>query len=476
MRIFWTVLVYGLLQAGPAPCLENPAQKYLKFVESPDYTESSCLGTLGDLDLDLQKIHWDQLTTAALEEVQGTAAPRLQESWQLRQALHRKLAANGKACALKTREVFHKLRDDEDYLEDLMHPNLEALDPKSLDFQSQPVPIFDRASYPSCFVRPDLEQKKFEFHSGDIMLARGVSFVSAIITQVSTNHSHFSHVVTVHTGENGEGSSTVDSYIGSGVGEFALPFALKNENSRLLVLRPKDPEVAAAAAKVALTAAEKKLPYDYQMNYEDQTAMSCVEVPVFAFATASKNQWKLPSYPAAVAIHNPEFLERMGLRSGEIKTPDDLEIDPHFELVLDWKDLRLLRDSRYKDAVLSEMMRWISDLDYHFHDNLKSFLAMYLVKPVRSTFLWLWFQKLTDAPKIDKELPRATFGLMVLIDQLGERLLQEVRTQDEAYRRLHHRPMTNAQLRESLEAYRVRDLKIFQAKGSSEIHSLLRKE
>lgn len=481
MRLFWIGIVYGLFLAAEVKAVSTPVQPYLARVQKP-LSSLSCEKILDDLQADLSRWNWSNLSAVEISDFRKNARLLMQDSWLLRKAIHERLGLMTKPCVLKARVVFHGLRDYEDYLSELLYWDLPLTDPKSLDFQKQPVPIFNRDAYFPYFeavpnangTNGEKAKTKFDFHSGDLMLARGVSFVSAIITQVSDNRSHYSHVVTVRKDpQTGEGE-TVESYIGSGVEKFDLLFALKNENARLLVLRPKDEELAKAAAEVAVQSAEQKLPYDYAMDYEDAKAMSCVEVPVYAFRKASGGALNLPTYPAAVTIENPEFLSRMGLKSGLIRTPDDLETDPNFEMVLDWKDTRLIRDSRQKDAVLAEMVRWISELKYNFHDDMKSRIAMYGVHPLRKTFLWPLVQKVAKAPNIDKEVPRATFGIMVLVDELGEILLKEVRAREESYRHENKRPMTVQELRRSLEEYRLRDLEKFRQGEHSEIHALLR--
>jgi len=307
------------------------------------------------------------------------------------------------------------------------------------------------------------------------MLARGVSFVSAIISQISDNKSHYSHVVFTNVDAKTQVPSTVEAYVGSGSKEYDIDFALKNENARLLVLRPKSRELGEKATEFAMKSAKSRVPYDYQMNFKDYSVMSCVEVAVYSYDKGSNGVEKIPAYPAQLNIKNDKFLSNMALKRGGLITPDDLESDPRFDLVLDWKDYRLVRDSRHKDAILSEMMRWLGDLNYNFHDGPKSLIAKHLVQPSRRTPLWPLVQKLTGAPNIDKEIPKKTLGVMTVLNDVGNTLLVELRKMDGAYIARHKRPMTNYQLREALERFRRVDLEDYNrfAKKSL-IHRFLR--
>ncbi len=475
-------LVFGLLVVsfGCASTLRKPSSvdsgviredmnQFLAEVTSPNYDRNTCSGTLASLQQNLRNIDWNAYTNADLK---AHAMDTINSFWQLRLSIHRKLPDVKRDCVILARDVFHKLRDGEDYLGDFAY-SVKQENPAKLDFQKQPVPIYDRKAYPPYFVRPDLDDPQFKFQAGDLMLARGVSFISAIISQISDNRSHFSHVVFVDVNAKTQKVGTVESYVGVGVAHYDIDFALKNENARLLVLRPKDATMGQKATDFANKAARDKISYDYSMNFADYSKMSCVELAIYAYDKASLGQVKVPMNPANLTLDNPDFLNKMNLKKGHIITPDDLETDPNFDLVLDWKDYRLLRDSRHKDAILSELMRWMSDLHYNFHDTLKSTAAKYLVQPSRKTPLWPLVRLVTGAPNIDKEIPAKTLGVMTVLNSVAEDLLEEIRKQDEVYFQKHQRPMTNAQLRETLERIRQEDARKYAAGEKSLIHRAL---
>jgi hypothetical protein len=434
--------------------IQEDMKRALGAITSPSYDKNTCAVVLQELQQNLRNIDWNAYTN---EDLKSHAIDTMNLSWQLRLEIHRKLADIEKDCTLMARDIFHLLRDSEDYLGDFAY-SVQSLHPTDLDFQKQAVPIYDRKAYPPYFVRPDIDDSRFKFRSGDLMLARGVSFTSAIISQISDNRSHFSHVVFVDVNKKTNVPGTVESYVGSGTKLYDINYALKNENARLLVLRPKDALLGQKAAIFANNAADLKLPYDYSMNFTEYSALSCVELAIYSYDKGSRGAVRLPSYPAQLNLVNRDFLDKMGLKQGLLITPDDLETDPNFELILDWKDYRLVRDSRYKDAILSEMMRWMNDLKYNFHDTPKSVIVKHVIQPSRRTPLWPLMQKITGAPDIDKEIPKRTLGVMTVLNQVGDILLEKIRKEDETYILSHHRPMTNPQLRETLEKIRRSDL------------------
>lgn len=377
------------------------------------------------------------------------------------------------ACVVKTRDLFHKIRDQEDYFAEFTY-NVKALGPADLDFFSQPVPIYDRKFYPPYLVRSDLDDPKFNFQSGDLMLARGISFFSVIISQVSDSKSAFSHVVFVNKDAKANKVNTVESYIGAGVNRYDIDYALRNENARLLVLRLKDSALGTAAAVYAMGYAKQRLGYDYVMNYADYSKMSCVEVARAAYDRASSSKLLLPSVPANLNFKNQDFLNKMGLKNGKLITPDDLEVDSRFELVLDWRDYRLIRDSRHKDAVLSEFMRWMNDLGYNFHDTAKSVIAKDILLPARSTKLWPLIRKVTGVPDIDPLLPKKTLGIMTVMNQVATSVLEQLEKADSAYIAKYGRPMDNTQLREAVNLIRTNDLLVYKLGIRTHIHGAFR--
>lgn len=433
-------------------------------------SSSSCSSQLKNVLEDLGKKPWDSFTN---EELKAAAPTLMRQFWQLRLSIHKNLHLLSPECNLLAREIFHQLRDGDDYLSEFAY-DLPVLDPEDLDFQSQPIPIKNPQAYPPFYLASGNPQNEFEFKSGDLFIARGISFFSAIISQVSNNKAHFSHNFVVHVDDHTQEIRTIESYVGVGVQSYDLDFALKNENVRLMILRPKDPVLGAKAGAAALHAANLRLPYDYKMDFEDDQQMSCVEVPTYSYKKASDGTVKLPMYPAQLQLNNPDFLSALGLKKGPLITPDDLETDPRFDLVLDWKDARLIRDSRQKDAILSEIIRWLGDLQYQFHDTPKSLFTKYILLPLRQTFLWPLIEKFPGVPKIDKHIPAKTLATMTVLDQVGHILLKELKEQDEAHKKRLGRPMTNPQLRAWLEKIRSEDLEKYNLGKSSLFHKMLR--
>jgi hypothetical protein len=458
----------------PSSLASSDVQSFLKThthsVKSASFNSTTCKATLQDFDRGL-KIDWSDYPTADLIlNSQNT----MKLFWEARLALHQRLADMNEDCNLQTRTLFRKMRTHEDYLSEFAF-KLPQQDPANLKFQDQPVPIYDRAAYPSYFVRSDLDDPKFKFQSGDLMLARGVSFISAVISQVTSNRSHFSHVVFTHEDPKTKELGTIESYVGNGVGSYKMDFALKNENARLLVLRPKDSALGVQADAKASGFAATKIPYDYTMDFVDSKAMSCLEVAMQAYGQASGGTVNTPMYPATLTLDNAKFLSQMGLKPGLQPTPDDMETDPRFDLVLDWRDYRLIRDSRHKDAVLAGLMHWLGDLHYNFQGNFKSWFAKHIVQPSRQhRALWPLVRKLPGVPNIDKQIPAKTLGVMSQLNGVAEIVLEKLRYADVKFIAATGRPMTNEQLADAIEEIRRQDLEAYESRQPKSFHNVMR--
>jgi hypothetical protein len=425
------------------------------------------------LDALIEAIKKNNVAETSNETLAAEGSSILRTSWDLRLKLHAVLPHIDKSCTLKIRDVFHQIRDTEDYVGEILYKK-NPRDPRHVDFQKEAIPIYDRAAYPPFLVKGGLDLPQFEFKSGDVILARGISFFSAIITKLSNNRSHFSHSFVLDVNPETGKIRSVESYVGENVQSYDINHALRNENVRLMVLRPRDPALGAVAANFAMELAQRKVRYDYKMDFEDDSEMSCVEVPVYSYKKASNGQMHIPLYPAQVEHRNEKFLKSLGVKKGSFITPDDLETDPRFELVLDWSDPNLIRDSRYKDAVLAEVVRWSDQLGYQFHESFKTFLATRVLLPLRNTFLAPALAWIPFIPKVDAHIPPETLSAMTALDEVSQKLLDVIKSQDLEFFQQNNRPLTNQQLRENLEKIRSDDLSKHQNKKKSLFHSIFR--
>ena len=179
----------------------------------------------------------------------------------------------------------------------------------------------------------------------------------------------------------------------------------------------------------------------------------------------------LPAFPSYNSRNHVSIMESMGLKKGEMMMPADMESDPRFDVVYDWTDFRFVRDSWRKDAILSEIFRWMDDLNYQFKTHLfdvprNAFLLVRYVPGLS----WV-FNKIKE---IDSDLPNSAILAKLNIQTVGEILMQKLKNSDEAHFQKTGLWMSQKQLRNSLEKIRLQDLaKHLDPKQSSTFHDYL---
>ncbi len=452
------------------------SEEIIETVEAPDFDSKACKSYLRDLEISLDHLDLQNLSA---QELKNQAHKIADNSWRARAILHSRLNEFDKECVFQIQSNFRQFRFIEDYLLELAL-DVKPLGPADIKFQEQPVPMLDPMN--EYITRLTKNGEGLNFEDGDILVTRGVSFLSSMIARLGTRATQFSHIVMVHKDEKTGELKTIESYVGVGVAFYDFKYALKNENARILWLRSKDRQLGQRASKkmTALVKSHlernKPIKYDYELNFNDATTMSCAEVSQVAFEMASGGSFRIPYYPNEISGAE-SLVSRLKLTAGPTYEPGDMEIDPRFELMGEFQDLRLTRDSRIKDAIMSEMFRWMNEYEYQLVDTMKSKLAGGLIWKARRTFLWPLVKKGLKLDDFSKEIPANMLSTVTLINQIGEVLVKELKTQDAAFEKKHGIPMTAYDMARALEHYRQNDLRLYKNKKSRKsalIHNMLR--
>lgn len=211
--------------------------------------------------------------------------------------------------------------------------------------------------------------------SGDVLLSRGGAPTSALIARGSDFPGNFSHVALVHvapgsTDDETDTSrfSTIEAHIEVGVVVAGLDAYERDAKRRVLLLRPRTDLVvpsetsdglpygrAHAAAEHALArATAEHVSYDFAMDYRDPTQMFCSEVASEAYASQGIELWR--GLTTMSAPSTARWLAAFGVRSFETHGPSDLEYDPSFVVVAEWRDPEELFSSHVDDAVIDAML------------------------------------------------------------------------------------------------------------------------
>ena len=453
---FWPKSFRGPASEGSIDLLEK-SQTIIDRVATRDISPQTCARDLDGLINDYDKA----IGALNFEVVKNQGQEILDQSFDARMALHSMLDVLSNECKAKVKDLYLKMRMVEDYVGVHHYPDTQ-ISADSIKYQEGPVPVYDADKYRPYHVGAGIDPKaKFEFKNGDIMITKGISFVSSTISELAAPKSLFSHIVFVHVDEKTKEVTTIESYVGKGVSIFPIEEALKNENARILVLRAKDQELASKAANYMydrvqkLKEQKKFIPYDYELNFADNSKMSCEEVAYDAFKTVSNGAVIIPEIESQILLDDTKFLKRVGVKKGPMMVPTDMETDSRFDIVLDWTDYRVMRDSWRKDALLGEMFRWIQDYDYRIYENMTSVAAKVIWSTRYIPGLWGMMSKLSGIPKdFTKDVPSLTITTMASLKSIGGELLPVVTKADQEYFAKNGKWMSSEELRLTLDQYR----------------------
>jgi len=247
-----------------------------------------------------------------------------------------------------------------------------------------------------------LRQKKhalFDFRkdlrSGDLLLTRGTAFSGAMIARSAKIDGDFSHlaIVYIHQGDfealdttgiplkKGKLYILESDFEGAHV--HSLDNFLEHTKSRVAVYRNIDTktngELAHKAAKAfAQRATSTKLPYNFSMDLYDPEKMFCTQAMSWGYDEAcldeecslfinKYHQEGFPKFPLFFSEVETEksFLARhLELKIDQSFSPSDLEVDPRFELIAEWRNVEDLDDIRARDMILTKIFQWNEQLGY----------------------------------------------------------------------------------------------------------------
>lgn len=461
------------------PSLENllsASEIIYADVSDSRFSSKICVDYLAKLERQIDSLDITSIPKSTLMEQGQEIADN---SWKIRKTLHARLPEFNTECSHQLLASFRQLRFIEEYLLEIVN-KVAHKNPADIKFQEELVPIMENDS--TNYVLQKASSDNLEFSAGDMLVTRGVSFLSSMIARLGERGTQYSHIVFVHQDAQSKETKTIESYVGVGVAFYDLKFALKNENARILWLRAKDQNMAHKANDLIgnlvqeSLANKRPIKYDYELNFEDPKTMSCAEVSQVAFQMASDGAMKIPMYPNN--IKGAESLtKRLKIAQGPTYEPGDMEIDPRFELVAEFRDLRLTRDSRQKDAVMSAIFNWMNQKNYQLKDNFTSRMAGGPIYFIRKTFMWPLVKKMLKLDDFSKEVPRNMLQTVALINEIGVFLQTELKKRDDAFEATHGLPMGMMDLYKALEEIREQDLKLYQLRKTrkqAKLHKIFR--
>ena len=212
-------------------------------------------------------------------------------------------------------------------------------------------------------VTPSSEILGVKIHSGDILISRGGAPTSALIARGNDYPGNFSHVALVYIDEKTKAFSIIESHIERGVVVSTVDDYLTDKKLRVMVLRlradhPKmieDKMLPHKAAKLSYESAlARHIPYDFDMNYHDNSKLFCSEVASSAYRQFGVNLWMGLSSISSNGIAN--WLAGFGVKYFETQEPSDLEYDPQLTVVTEWRNTESLFKDHLDNAIIEALL------------------------------------------------------------------------------------------------------------------------
>jgi len=212
-------------------------------------------------------------------------------------------------------------------------------------------------------ITPSTDILGIQVHSGDLLVSRGGAEVSAFISRGNDYPGNFSHVAMIHIDKATNIPYFVEAHIEKGVAISSLENYLKDKKLRFMVMRPRFdlPQIKAnpmlpyeASSFIFNESQTRHIPYDFKMNYYNDSAMFCSEVGSFAYKHFGIHLWEFKSTISSDGII--DWLNTFGVDNFVTQMPSDLEYDPNLSVVAEWRDKDILFQDHLDNAVMDALI------------------------------------------------------------------------------------------------------------------------
>ena len=382
----------------------------------------------------------------------------IENFWKSRLAIRSQMVAMSQSggdltpqCVSALRNSFRAIRYFEEYVALHLLPKEAWVDPK-------PTRVFS-GGFPALELSPAM--KKLELRSGDVLVSYGMAYGSAAIAHLGPDSGTFSHMAIVHVDQNGT-IYTIEAHPEFGVKVAPLEKYLGDEKGRSAVFRHRDPKLAAAASKriFDITSAADwsghPIPYDFRMELDEPTKLFCSEVVKYAYDLAAsdmKRAVKIPAYPTVIAMKNPYVMDAFDIKTRVSFLPGDIEVDPQFELLAEWRDVARTRLIHQQQAAIKSEFTWLDTLDYNYRSSVETKLTARLLYTTRHLPLFDGFVNKTVPGELSDETLEAVVQVYFVSDVLRDQLSQL----DKYYEKNYGTLMTASQTLAGAETARIWD-------------------
>ena len=277
------------------------------------------------------------------------------------------------------------------------------------------------------------EKGQLSFQSGDVILMRGRLHNSAAIARIGDTDSQFSHVGIIYIDNNGR-HWFVESLIEEGGIVKDLSEVLDHNLARAVIYRHQDSALAQRAAYIMFDRIRqsrqrggKRILYDFTMRLDNEYNLFCSKLIRRAFKEASDHKILLPTFPTQLTMKNRNFLDRVGVIAINTFAPGDLELEPGFNVVAEWRDYRVTSDLRLQDLAMDKIFEWMETKGYQFKETFLVRLISLFGRA--SSFLSDDVKDMIESviPKVPSNMSRRAVAAIAMLHSTGQELLEHLR-------------------------------------------------
>lgn len=365
-------------------------------------------------------------------------------------------------CISAMSKMVSSLRYGEDYM-------IEEYEKKKLKSADQYVTLTGDESYFLVNPKYKNEFKSYkDLKSGDVILSRGNAYISATIARVAEIDYQFSHMSFVYIDDKTKEMKTTEAHIEIGSVVENIKLHIDSKNARTVVFRYKDPQISHQASKyvhdvvLKRQKTKKNILYDFSMNHIDNSKLYCSEIVTFGFKNVLKDEDYFPLYKSKFNPGSVNFLKSIGVGvtsknvdTFEVFAPGDIQFDPRFEIIAEWRNPAKIQTQRFKDFILSKIFEKIENEKYRFDDTI--------VIDAQSKAIWLARRLPVVKKFLEKKVPinmsAKQVEITIALDKVGE----EIELELNKIQANHGRPMTPKEILSAIDEIFVKDFKSFKS-------------
>lgn len=377
--------------------------------------------------------------------------------------------SDDKKCLVSVKRAFMALRYVEDYLIEYSYQKDQKSDDHFVTLTGEGGHFLVNPKYSGFKSWQDL-------NGGDVLLSRGNAFSSAAIARIGQTDTQFSHLSLVHKDKDKIYTSEAHIEIGNVVAP--IDVHLEQKNARTVVFRHSDKKLSELAGKITFDHVKKaqvggsNIEYDFGMDYKDESRLFCSEVVYFGYRHASKQlgmeEVDIPEYKTRFNKGLVPFLQDLGIKVTNATVskfdtfgPGDIQFDSRFDIVTEWRNPKKLRDSRFKDAILTKLFLWMENENYRFHPTVGTRLMSRFSTLARKSdtmvkiLKWKYLLNRDISKEFPKNMTAKQMRLFLVLDEVGEYFYEELDQREKA----NKAPLSLGEMFDFLESLKEKDYK-----------------